>query len=588
VGASPSASSALEVASTTKGFLPPRMTTVQRNAIASPSNGLIVYDTNESDLYVYRTNAWEKVSAMNAGDGVAFKVQHSTTSVTVSFTGPTVFNPNSILFDSHSAWNSTEHAFVAPKPGYYLFGWHFYTGSAELVGKRVYLQIDQGAGYTDHVSTGNTNATVNSSSVVYLNAGDKARLQIPSGFSLDTWSGNAHNSFWGVRIGTTAGGSDDHMGNHTAVQNIKLGSHWLSNDGENEGIKIDVNGNVGIGQANPTHPLHISRSVSGEKSNLESVALRVSNPIQDYGTGGEFAKTGLAFGRDDVVRGAIMYGSYGLDYMDFHVADSTLAENPAMRITTGGNLGIGTTEPRSKLEVNGNIVSKGASIIMEKPASVGGWARGMEFTPTGDLNPTTSGLAGLGLHGSSTTATNIYLAFGPAAWTSTKGIQILASGNVGIGTVSPAYKLDVRGGNVNSEGAYTNVSDRRLKENILPLENSLEKILKLNSVSYVWKDRSFDDSTQVGFIAQEVERIIPEVVKTDSKGFKSMSYSQLVSPVVAAIKELYEKWLSDHERIAKLEEDNRLLRNQNEEMLKRMDKMERMMEQERAPAAETP
>jgi hypothetical protein len=131
---------------------------------------------------------------------------------------------------------------------------------------------------------------------------------------------------------------------------------------------------------------------------------------------------------------------------------------------------------------------------------------------------------------------------------------IRGDGNVGIGTAGPNYKLDVQGGNVNSAGAYTNVSDIRLKQDIQPLENSLEKILHLRSVSYYWKDQSFDSSKQIGFIAQEVEKIFPEVVKTDSKGFKAMSYSQLVSPVVDAIKELYGELKNLVARVIRLED----------------------------------
>lgn len=586
VGATPSASSALEISSTTKGFLPPRMTTVQRNSISSPANGLIVYDTTESDLYVYRTNTWEKVSAMNAGDGVAFKVQHHNGGGNITITGPAVVPFNNVMLDSHSAWNAAEYAFVAPQAGYYVFGWHFFTQApdAVTVGRRVYLFVNTGSGWVNAVATGDVNATVNASTILYLEAGHKVRMEVPASYSLNTYSGGYHNSFWGVRIGTVASGSDDNMGNHTADQNIKLGSHWLSGDGGNEGIKIDTDGNVGIGQPTPTHPLHISKSVAAVNSNLESVTLRLSNPVQAMGPGGEYAKTGIAFGRDDIVRGGILYGTYGLDYMDFHVGDSGLEEEPDMRISSNGFLGLGTKNPRARLEVDGNIVSKGSSIYMEKPDSAGGWARGMEFVPLDNLNPTTSGLAGLGLHGSGSTATNIYLAHGPAPWTSIKGIQILANGNVGMGTTSPSYRLDVRSGVVNSEGGYSQTSDRRLKENIDPLENSLEKVLSLRPISYNWINKEISDSKQIGFIAQEVEEVFPEVVKTDKEGFKAMSYSELISPVVKALQELYEKWFSDHERIAKLEEENRALKAQNEEILKRLDRMEQGLEQNRAPA----
>lgn len=57
------ASSKLDVTSTTKGFLPPRMTTVQKNAISSPATGLVVYDTTLNKLCVYTGAAWETVTS---------------------------------------------------------------------------------------------------------------------------------------------------------------------------------------------------------------------------------------------------------------------------------------------------------------------------------------------------------------------------------------------------------------------------------------------------------------------------------------------------------------------------------------------
>ncbi|MBC7421356.1 MAG: hypothetical protein H7328_11565, partial [Bdellovibrio sp.] len=58
----PATSSLLDISSTTKGFLPPRMTAIQRTAIATPAAGLIVYDTTDSSLYIYKNSAWAKMS----------------------------------------------------------------------------------------------------------------------------------------------------------------------------------------------------------------------------------------------------------------------------------------------------------------------------------------------------------------------------------------------------------------------------------------------------------------------------------------------------------------------------------------------
>ncbi|WP_333575409.1 tail fiber domain-containing protein [Sphingobacterium sp.] len=98
--------------------------------------------------------------------------------------------------------------------------------------------------------------------------------------------------------------------------------------------------------------------------------------------------------------------------------------------------------------------------------------------------------------------------------------------------------------------SYIQVSDERLKTNIKRIvtaqgESALGKVLQLNGYSYDWKDgmvqRSVNGSGnnhQIGFLAQEVEKIIPEAVVTaDSSGVKAMSYNYIIPYLVEAIKE---------------------------------------------------
>ena len=85
-------------------------------------------------------------------------------------------------------------------------------------------------------------------------------------------------------------------------------------------------------------------------------------------------------------------------------------------------------------------------------------------------------------------------------------------------------------------------SDIRYKKDVEPLTSSLDRVTRLKGVSYLWKTdehpgRGFGKGKQIGLIAQDVEKVLPELVTTDDKGYKSISYEKLVPVLVEAIKE---------------------------------------------------
>ena len=86
-------------------------------------------------------------------------------------------------------------------------------------------------------------------------------------------------------------------------------------------------------------------------------------------------------------------------------------------------------------------------------------------------------------------------------------------------------------------------SDRRFKQNITPISSALDKVAKLQGVTFTWDraaypKRFFAEGVQVGLIAQDVETVIPEVVHTDKEGFKSIEYDKLTAVLIEAVKEL--------------------------------------------------
>jgi hypothetical protein len=101
-------------------------------------------------------------------------------------------------------------------------------------------------------------------------------------------------------------------------------------------------------------------------------------------------------------------------------------------------------------------------------------------------------------------------------------------------------------------------SDQRLKKNLTPLGSSLMNIARLNGYHYFWKDQNLDQTLQTGLIAQEVEQIFPELVKTDDSGFKSVNYTGLIPYLIESVKELKienEKLKRAAQKIAILEDN---------------------------------
>jgi Chaperone of endosialidase len=114
--------------------------------------------------------------------------------------------------------------------------------------------------------------------------------------------------------------------------------------------------------------------------------------------------------------------------------------------------------------------------------------------------------------------------------------HIFYAGN-GAGASIELFKI-AGTGSVTVNGQFTLSSDIRLKKNIKPLENPMAKILALNGKTYNWIEASKPTETQIGFIAQEVEKIFPELVQTNEKGYKSVNYIALVPVLLEGIKDL--------------------------------------------------
>jgi hypothetical protein len=147
-------------------------------------------------------------------------------------------------------------------------------------------------------------------------------------------------------------------------------------------------------------------------------------------------------------------------------------------------------------------------------------------------------------------------------------MTISETGNVGIGTTAPGYRLQVGNAGDGSEArgnAWNLLSDERLKKNFEPIPDALERITSLNGYFYNW-NRGKDKARKMGVKAQEVEKIFPEVVSQGADGYKSVSYDHLVAPLIESVKVLDGRLKQVEAKNKKIEGENQKLREENSQM----------------------
>lgn len=149
-------------------------------------------------------------------------------------------------------------------------------------------------------------------------------------------------------------------------------------------------------------------------------------------------------------------------------------------------------------------------------------------------------------------------------------MTMLYGGNVGIGTSTPGYPLEVNGSI--KATSFISTSDKRLKKNVVQVEG-LDLIRLLRGVRYQWRSNGESDT---GFIAQEVEAVLPDAVETDiSTGMKAIKYQNIIAPLVESTKELYQM---NQEQSGKSGREIATLKRQNRELEMKVKTLELRLE----------
>ncbi len=199
-----------------------------------------------------------------------------------------------------------------------------------------------------------------------------------------------------------------------------------------------------------------------------------------------------------------------------NAADGTPAQ--AVYVDNDGRVGIGTAFPIEALHVQGNAYASGN-------------LRGANLMVTGTVSLTAgTPVINTGSSGSDMTIMVNNPGSGKA--------NLQVEGNLGLGGAGSGNILTVQQFSATDPiaDAWTIYSSIRWKENVMPLQNALERVSQLRGVSFTWKG---DGKQDIGLIAEEVGQVVPEVVAYEENGIdaKSLDYARLVPLLLEAIKE---------------------------------------------------
>ena len=225
----------------------------------------------------------------------------------------------------------------------------------------------------------------------------------------------------------------------------------------------------------------------------------------------------------------IQKGNGGHHLLDSNITDDgttiTLGSNTTVTGTLSATTYVGVVSGSAQITLGGDVTGTANSNTVGKIQGVS--ITSGEATQLANIDTTTISATQWG-----------YLGALNQGLTTTSTVQF---GKVGVGGAADAtYELKVTGdiGATGDVVAYIS-SDRRLKDEITPIQNSLQKINSIGGYSFVWNQNQHTYiGKDYGVIAQEIEQILPELVETREDGYKAVKYDRIVSLLIEGIKEL--------------------------------------------------
>ncbi len=310
-------------------------------------------------------------------------------------------------------------------------------------------------------------------------------------------------------------------------------------------------GNVGIGTTNPGAKLEVNgftKITSGSvDSNWNEQLLVLGNGTYD---------PKIVLGSNNGYRWSIRNADPSSSgQLSFRYEEGSL---DAMTISRNGNVGIGTTAPSQKLEVMGDVQINGG---LHLDAGAGATSPLSGIILAGKYEGalySNGGIRANGFQQNSPYDGGVSLQrnyYNGAAYVYQDVLNVTGAGNVGIGTTAPGAPLEVKGTSTGGTiakftdlnttgctlatgGTISCSSDQRLKKNVTDISYGLDTVMSLHPVLFNWNYENDGTTKNLGFIAQEVEIVVPKLVSTDDGGMKSLNTTAIVPILTKSIQEL--------------------------------------------------
>jgi hypothetical protein len=589
----PNISSLLEIKSTSKGLLIPRMTLTQRNAIASPALGLLIYQTNNTPgFYYYTGTAWTAVTAKNKGWSLTGNAgtNSSTNFIGTTDNKPLVFKINNIrsgfidngltdntAFGYESLSNNTTGSSNTATGSYALYSNN--TGTYNIAYGNYTLGLNTSGSYNTGVGAQvlSSNTTGNYNTAMGL-------------FSLNKSStGNNNTAVGSVSLGNNLTGSDNTAIGYGALALNSAGNYNTAMGESAGGNNTTGNTNIAIG--------HLS--LSGNQTGNSNVAIGAS-ALWQSGFGSNMVAVGdsalhnqttnsagyyfnTAIGSKALLNNTTGYSNTGLGFSAMS-SNTTGVQNTAIGVQAlySNNTGANNTGVGPYALISNTSGSNNTAIGEEALSSnaIGNYNTALGYLA---LNATTGGVnTAVGANALFTNTTGLgNTAIGYNADANSGGYNFsTAIGNSSIITADNQVRLGASF--ITSIGGYTNwtnISDGRVKKNIKANVPGLAFINKLQPVTYnlnleaadkiiqkpAIKDKqgkilqpttdetaarkAKEQTVYTGFIAQDVEKAAKSLnydfsgvdAAKNSKDLYGLRYSDFVVPLVKAVQELSEQ-----------------------------------------------